>query len=107
MQASEGGLRETNTNRQNRNKRDRVVPLRTDLLQSPLTDVAEAVTYGNACRLASSDAFVAIDVPYRPRNLDDNPLYGGVAGHLETFLARQRDRDRSVCLFDSVSSANS
>jgi len=42
-----------------------------------------------------SDAFVAID-GYRPRNREDNPLYRVVAEHLETFLARQRERDRNV-----------
>ncbi|MBN2243508.1 MAG: transposase zinc-binding domain-containing protein, partial [Acidobacteria bacterium] len=36
---------------------------------------------------------------YRPRNPEDNPLYGVVAGHLETFLARQRERDRPVPRF--------
>ena len=46
--------------------------------------------------VAFSDAFVVIDVAYRPRNPEENPLYGVVAGHLETFLARQRERDRSV-----------
>ena len=46
--------------------------------------------------VAFSDAFVVIDVAYRPRNPEENPLYGVVAGHLETFLAGQRDRDRSV-----------
>jgi hypothetical protein len=46
--------------------------------------------------IASCDAFVAIDVAYRPRNPEDNPLYGVVAVHLETFLARQRERDRHV-----------
>jgi hypothetical protein len=39
---------------------------------------------------------VAIDVTYRPRNPEDNPLDGVVARHLETFLARQRERDRHV-----------
>jgi hypothetical protein len=39
---------------------------------------------------------VAIDVAYRPRNPEDNPLYAVVAEHLETFLARQRERDRNV-----------
>ena len=39
---------------------------------------------------------MAIDAVYRPRNPADNPLYGVVAGHLETFLARQRERDRNV-----------
>ncbi|MGH8095640.1 MAG: transposase zinc-binding domain-containing protein [Chthoniobacterales bacterium] len=39
---------------------------------------------------------MAIGAAYRPRNPEDNPLYGVVAGHLETFLTRQRERDRSV-----------
>ena len=39
---------------------------------------------------------MAADAAYRPRNLEDNPLYGVVAGHLETFLARQRERNRNV-----------
>src|SRR5437763_15104675 len=30
------------------------------------------------------------------RNPEENPLYGVIAGHLETFLARQRERDRNV-----------
>src|SRR5437667_1407812 len=42
------------------------------------------------------DAFVAIDAVYRPYNPEENPLYGVIAGHLETFLARQRERDRNV-----------
>jgi len=39
---------------------------------------------------------VATAAVYRPRNPEENPLYGVVAGHLETFLARQRERDRNV-----------
>ena len=39
---------------------------------------------------------MAIDAAYQPRNPEDNPLYGVVARHLETFLARQRERDRHV-----------
>jgi hypothetical protein len=42
---------------------------------------------------------VAVDGAYRPRNPEDNPLYGVVAGHLETFLARQHERDRHVPTF--------
>jgi Transposase zinc-binding domain len=61
-----------------------------------LTDVAEIVTSGIAYWLASSDSFVAIDAAYRPRNPEDNPLYAVVSRHLETFLARQRERDRHV-----------
>jgi hypothetical protein len=33
---------------------------------------------------------------YHPRNPEDNPLYGIISGHLETFLASQRERDRPV-----------
>jgi hypothetical protein len=33
---------------------------------------------------------------YHPRNPEDNPLYGVVSEHLETFLARQRERERPV-----------
>jgi hypothetical protein len=36
---------------------------------------------------------------YHPRNPEDNPLYGVVADNLETFLARQRERDRQVPQF--------
>ena len=39
---------------------------------------------------------MVISAAYRTRNPEDNPLYGVVAGHLETFLARQRERDRHV-----------
>ena len=38
---------------------------------------------------------MAID-GYRPRSPEEDPLYGVVAEHLETFLARQRERDRNV-----------
>src|SRR2546426_12370538 len=33
---------------------------------------------------------------YRPRNPEDSLLYRTIAAHLETFLARQRERDREV-----------
>ena len=36
---------------------------------------------------------------YVPRNAEATVLYGVVAGHLETFLARQRARDRLVPRF--------
>jgi hypothetical protein len=35
----------------------------------------------------------------RPRRPEDGILYGVVADHFETFLARQRDRDRLVPRF--------
>jgi hypothetical protein len=39
------------------------------------------------------------EASYRPRNPEENPLYGVVAEHLETFLARQQERDRPVPRF--------
>jgi len=42
---------------------------------------------------------VAIEAVYRPRNPEENPIYGIVAGHLETFLPRQRERERHVPAF--------
>ena len=36
---------------------------------------------------------------YRPRNPEDSLLYRTIAGHLETFLARQRERGREVPQF--------
>ncbi len=36
---------------------------------------------------------------YVPRNPEATVLYGVVAGHVETFLARQRERDRLVPWF--------
>ena len=42
---------------------------------------------------------MATDAVYQPRNPEQNPVYGIVAGHLETFLARQRERDRYVPAF--------
>ncbi|MDM7996286.1 MAG: transposase zinc-binding domain-containing protein [Acidobacteriota bacterium] len=36
---------------------------------------------------------------YQPRNPEENPLYGVVSEHLETFLAMQREQDRPVPYF--------
>jgi hypothetical protein len=36
---------------------------------------------------------------YRPRNPEENPLYGVVSDHLESFLARQQERDHPVPRF--------
>jgi hypothetical protein len=47
---------------------------------------------------AQDEGFLICDAEagYDPRNLDDNPLYGVVSEHLETFPAMQRERDRPV-----------
>jgi hypothetical protein len=57
-----------------------------------LTALSGAFAHRDALR----DAFVAFDAVYRPRNPQQNPVYGVVAGHLETFLVRQRERERNV-----------
>ena len=45
------------------------------------------------------DPFVASDVAYRPRNPETTVLYQVVDEQLETFLARQQERDRPVPRF--------
>jgi hypothetical protein len=59
-------------------------------------------------QIASSDGFRLWDegfficeseAAYHPRDPEKNPLYGVVSEHLETFLARQRERDRPVPRF--------
>jgi hypothetical protein len=46
------------------------------------------------------DSFVCeATAEYRPRNPEDNPLYGVVSRHLETYLARQSERERPVPRF--------
>ena len=56
-----------------------------------------------ACREFLSDsgsgAVCETDCEYRPRRPEESVLYGVAAGHLETFLARQRDRGRLVPQF--------
>jgi hypothetical protein len=49
----------------------------------------------------SDEGFSVCDAEaeYRPRNPEENPLYGVVAEHLETFLAKQQERDRPVPRF--------
>jgi len=46
--------------------------------------------------MAAGMAFAAA---YQPRDPEASPLYRVVAGHLETFLARQRQRERHVPAF--------
>jgi hypothetical protein len=39
---------------------------------------------------------VSVDLEYCPRRPEESPLYATVAGNLETYLARQRERDRCL-----------
>jgi hypothetical protein len=39
---------------------------------------------------------MAIAAEYCPRHPEESPLYTAIAGHLETFLARQRELDRPL-----------
>lgn len=59
---------------------------------------------GKDCRgdpVMSGESFVVCETTceYRPRRPEETVLYGVVAGNLETFLARQRERDRLVPRF--------
>ena len=47
---------------------------------------------------AEDEGFFVCDsgAAYRPRDPEENPPYGVVSEHLETFLARQREQDRPV-----------
>lgn len=51
--------------------------------------------------LSLDNGFLVCDAKaaYQPRNPEDNPLYETVAGNLETFLALQSERNRSVPRF--------
>jgi hypothetical protein len=40
-----------------------------------------------------------VDAAYRPRHPEENPLYAAVAGHLETFLALQREQEHRIPAF--------
>jgi ribosomal protein S27E len=54
----------------------------------------------NGCDAEDEGFFICdSEASYRPRNPEDNPLYGIVSEHLETFLARQQVRDRPVPYF--------
>ena len=67
----------------------------------PIVPLSEENPTGNYSFLTSEpDLAVCESVgTYVPRNPEATVLYGVVAGHLETFLARQRERDRVVPRF--------
>ena len=69
------------------------------LFEGAIPELAERRISPVALCLAWRDGFVAIAAVYRPRNPEENPVYGIVARHLETFLARHRERDRHVQAF--------
>jgi hypothetical protein len=66
---------------------------------SNLTETAECPIQPTAFAIAFPAGRVHIEAGYRPRYPQESPLYAAVAGRLETFLARQRQRDRDVPRF--------
>jgi len=62
-------------------------------------DVVDAVAHEIARRLAWPIFLLATDLAYEPRSPETTLLYQVVAEQLETFLARQQERDRPVPLF--------
>ena len=64
--------------------------------------------YTSEEKLLAYDGFISMDegflvcdatVAYHPRNPENNPLYGVVSEHLETYLSRQRECERPVPRF--------
>ncbi len=66
----------------------------------PYSLLADEINLGAAGRPLQGECLACETLcEYRPRNAEESLLYGVVAGHLETFLARQRERDRTVPWF--------
>ncbi len=63
--------------------------------------VSKEISFAYDAFVANSKGFCVCEASaeYRPRNPEDNPLYGVVSRHLETYLARQRERERPVPRF--------
>jgi len=86
------------TSRQRRDIADYVVAVKADFHRLWMTDVIDSVVPWNCVRVCIR-ARVAFSAAYEPRNPEASPLYQVVAGHLETFLARQRQHERHVPAF--------
>ena len=72
-----------------------------EVYPNPVTYLLEEISPGHCSLMpAEPDLIVCESVrTYVPRNPEKTVLYGVVAGNLETFLARQRKRDRVVPRF--------
>jgi len=69
-----------------------------EVYSNPVTCFLEEISPGYCALVpAEPDLIVCESIgSYVPRNPEKTVLYGVVAGHLETFLARQRERGRLV-----------
>jgi len=67
----------------------------------PVTYLLEEISPGHCSLVPAEPNLIVCESvgSYVPRNPEKTVLYGVVAGHLETFLARQRQRDRVVPQF--------
>ena len=67
----------------------------------PVTYLAEDISFSNGALLPAEPALIICESigSYVPRNPEKTVLYNVVAGHLETFLARQQERGRVVPRF--------
>ena len=70
-------------------------------LSDSVSTVSKRTPFAYDAFVAKSKGFCVCEssTEYRPRNPEDNPLYGVVSRHLETYLARQRERERPVPRF--------
>jgi hypothetical protein len=72
-----------------------------EVYPNPVTYLPEEISPGYYTLVTAEPGFIVCESvgSYVPRNPEKTVLYGVVAGHLETFLARQRQRDRVVPRF--------
>ncbi len=62
---------------------------------SPFSPITEGLPFSRGC-YGARDEYARVcdsEAVYHPRNPEDNPLYGVVSEHLETFLERQLERE--------------
>jgi hypothetical protein len=72
-----------------------------EVCPNPVTFLPEEISLGYYALAPDEPVFIVCENvgTYVPRNSERTVLYGVVAGYLETFLARQRQRDRVVPRF--------
>jgi hypothetical protein len=68
---------------------------------TPVFSLSDSVSSGYGDDIEPDEGIIVCETAndYRPRNPEDNPIYGIVSEHLETFLSRQNKRGRTVPRF--------
>ena len=70
-------------------------------LSVPVSTVSKKTPFAYDTSVAKCKGFCICEVSaeYLPRNPEDNPLYGVVSRHLETYLSKQSEHERPVPRF--------